>query len=167
MPPRKVGFFSLVASMSRTIHVSMATAAARLVLSTAAAASAPAKYGSPPLNPFQPSHRMPAPTETSSRLLGTPWDRSRLSRGPLTPADPPPPQPPHPPAPLAHPPPAAEVERAVRGPPAAAPEEERVNRVGERRPERHEDEPDLEADPADHAAEEQQRRDRGEHELEI
>src|SRR5215475_7803847 len=84
MPPRKVGFFSLVRSMSRTIHVSMATAAARLVLSTAAAASAPAKYGSPPLNPFQPSHRMPAPTETSSRLLGTPWDRSRLSRGPIT-----------------------------------------------------------------------------------
>ena len=84
MPPRNVAFFSLVSSMSMTIQVIMATAVARLVLSTAAAASTPAKYGSPPLNPFQPSHRMPAPTDTSSRLFGTPCWRSRFSRGPIT-----------------------------------------------------------------------------------
>ena len=36
----------------------------RFVLSTAAEADAPAKYGSPPLKPFQPSHSSPAPTAT-------------------------------------------------------------------------------------------------------
>src|SRR6266571_2357117 len=47
-------------------------------------ASAPAKYGSPPLKPFQPSQRMPAPTATKSRLLGIARARSRRSRGPTT-----------------------------------------------------------------------------------
>ena len=83
-PPRKVGFFSLPKLMSMTIQVIMATAVARLVLTTAAVASAPAKYGSPPLKPFQPSHRMPAPTATNSRLFGTAFSRSRCSRGPIT-----------------------------------------------------------------------------------
>jgi len=62
---------------------------------------------------------------------------------------------------------AAEVQRAVRRPPAAAPQQERVHRVGKGDPERDEDQPDLEADPADHAADEQDRGDRGEHELEV
>ena len=79
-----MGFFSLLKTMSMRIQVSMATAVARLVLSTAAAASAPAKYGSPPLKPFQPSHRMPAPTATNIRLFGMARSRSRLSRGPTT-----------------------------------------------------------------------------------
>ena len=70
--------------MSMRIQTSMATAVARLVLSTAAAASAPAKYGSPPLKPFQPSHRMPAPTATNIRLFGMARSRSRRSRGPMT-----------------------------------------------------------------------------------
>ena len=83
-PPRKVGFFSLLNTMSMTIQVSMATAVARLVLTTAAAASAPAKYGSPPLKPFQPSHRIPAPTATNMRLFGMARSRSRLSLGPTT-----------------------------------------------------------------------------------
>src|ERR1700747_2873954 len=83
-PPRKVGFFSLVRNMSMKIQVIMATAVARLVLTTAAAASAPAKYGSPPLKPFQPSHRIPAPTATNSRLFGMARSRSRLSLGPIT-----------------------------------------------------------------------------------
>ena len=65
------------------IQVIMATAVARLVLTTAAAASAPAKYGSPPLKPFQPSHRMPAPTATNIRLFGMAFSRSRRSRGPM------------------------------------------------------------------------------------
>src|ERR1700689_711497 len=60
-PPRKVGFFSGEKNMSIRIHIIMATAVHRLVLTTAAAAPEPAKYGSPPLKPFQPSHRMPPP----------------------------------------------------------------------------------------------------------
>ena len=83
-PPRKVGFFSGPPIMSMTIQVIMAMAVARLVLRMAAEASAPAKYGSPPLKPFQPSHRMPAPTATNIRLFGTACSRSRLSRGPIT-----------------------------------------------------------------------------------
>ncbi len=84
MPPRNVAFFPGPPIMSMMIQVIIATAVARLVLTTAAVASAPAKYGSPPLNPFQPSHRMPAPTATNSRLFGTPRSRSRLSLGPTT-----------------------------------------------------------------------------------
>ncbi len=61
----------------------------------------------------------------------------------------------------------AEVQRALARPVAAAPQQERVHRVGERDPQRHEDQPDLELDPADHAADEQDRRDRGEDELEV
>src|SRR5260370_17415339 len=62
---------------------------------------------------------------------------------------------------------AAEVQRTVPGPVAAAPQQEGVDRVGEGDPERHEDQPGLEVDPADHPADEQDRRDRGEHELEV
>src|SRR5215469_15709627 len=54
-PPMNVGLRSRPKPMSRMIQVIIATAVARLVLITAAAASAPAKYGSPPLKPFQPS----------------------------------------------------------------------------------------------------------------
>ena len=52
-------------------------------------------------------------------------------------------------------------------PEAAAPHEEGVDAVRERRPQRHEDQPDLEVDPADHTAEEQQGCDGGEDELEV
>ena len=70
--------------MSQSTQVSRATAVAMLVLITAVAASAPEKYGSPPLNPFQPSHRMPAPNATRGRLWGAEWARSRANRGPIT-----------------------------------------------------------------------------------
>ncbi len=83
-PPRKVAFFSLPKPMSMMIQVIIAQAVARLVLTTAAVASAPAKYGSPPLKPFQPSHRIPAPTATNSRLFGTAFSRSLASLGPTT-----------------------------------------------------------------------------------
>ena len=58
-PPRNVGLRSRLSAMSMTIQVSIATAVARLVLITAEAASAPAKYAgvAAVLNPFQPSHR--------------------------------------------------------------------------------------------------------------
>ena len=69
---------------SQAIQTSIATAVHRFVLSTAAEALAPAKYGSPPLKPFQPSHRSPAPVATISRLFGASISRSRLSRGPIT-----------------------------------------------------------------------------------
>ena len=62
---------------------------------------------------------------------------------------------------------AGEVERALARPVAAAPEEEGVDRVGEGDPQRNEDHPRLEADPAEHRADEQDRGDRGEHELEV
>ena len=146
-----------------TIQVIIATAVARFVLITAAAASAPAKYGSPPLKPFQPSQRMPAPTATNTQVV-----RHRLLAVPLQP------RPDHRGGDEAghagrevdHVA-AAEVQRALAGPEAAAPEQERVHRVGERDPQRHEDQPDLELDPPDHAADEQDRRDRREHELEV
>src|SRR5450755_3849436 len=83
-PPRNVGFFSGLRNMSMRIQTIMAVAVATLVLMTAAAESAPAKYGSPPLKPFQPSHRIPAPTATNIRLFGMARSRSRASRGPMT-----------------------------------------------------------------------------------
>ena len=57
---------------------------ARLVLTTAVEASALAKYGSPPLNPFQPSQTMPAPIDINGRLCGRNRCRSRASLGPMT-----------------------------------------------------------------------------------
>src|SRR6202165_3381195 len=69
---------------SRNIQAIIAVAAARFVLRMAAEASAPAKYGSPPLNPFQPSHSKPAPVITAIRLLGRLFSRSVSRRGPMT-----------------------------------------------------------------------------------
>ncbi len=74
----------MLANVSHRIHVRQAPAAHRLVLRTADAASAPAKYGSPPLKPFQPSHKMPAPTATIIKLWGTNLFRSLARRGPMT-----------------------------------------------------------------------------------
>ena len=82
--PSSVGFLDGLKNMSISSQVSSATAVAMFVLTTAMAASAPAKYGSPPLKPFQPSHRMPAPVAHSSRLFGAPCSRSFFSRGPIT-----------------------------------------------------------------------------------
>src|SRR5882762_8004502 len=82
--PRKVGLRSRLAKMSQITQVSSATAVHRLVLSTASDALVPAKYGSPPLNPFHPSHRMPAPTAAIGKLFGTARSRSRFNRGPIT-----------------------------------------------------------------------------------
>ncbi len=81
--PRKVGFFSLPRNMSSSTQTSRAETVARLVLTTAVAASALAKYGSPPLNPFHPSQTMPAPIETRGRLWGMNLAWSRASRGPI------------------------------------------------------------------------------------
>src|SRR5580693_7949742 len=72
------------AILSISVQTSRPTAVAVLVLSTAAPASALAKYGSPPLKPFQPIHRMPAPTSVTSRLFGGKLSRSACSRGPTT-----------------------------------------------------------------------------------
>src|ERR1700733_7208977 len=69
------------AILSRIVQTSSATAVAVLVLSTAAPASALAKYGSPPLKPFQPIHRMPAPTRVTSKLFGGKWSRAAWRRG--------------------------------------------------------------------------------------
>jgi len=82
--PRKVGLRWRLAKMSSSTQTSTATAVVRLVFSTANDASAPEKYGSPPLNPFQPNHRTPAPTAAHGRLLGTARSRSRASLGPIT-----------------------------------------------------------------------------------
>src|ERR1700730_10412470 len=71
-------------TLSMIVQTSRAHAVAVLVLSTAAPASALAKYGSPPLKPFQPIHRMPAPTKVTSKLLGGKLSRSACSRGPVT-----------------------------------------------------------------------------------
>ena len=64
--------------------MSSATAVHRLVLSTAAAADMFDAYGSPPLNPFQPSHSRPAPTATIATLFGASISRSRCNLGPIT-----------------------------------------------------------------------------------
>jgi hypothetical protein len=50
---------------------------------------------------------------------------------------------------------------------AAAPEQEGVHRVADRDPQQHERDPRPEAHPSQHAAERQNRRDRGKHELEV
>ena len=52
------------------------------VLRTATPASALAAYGSPPLKPFQPIQRIPAPTSTEPMLLGRLSSRSASMRGP-------------------------------------------------------------------------------------
>src|ERR1700750_3247625 len=83
-PPRNVGLRSRLAKMSQITQANMATAVATLVFSTASDALAPEKYGSPPLNPFQPNQRTPAPTAASGRVLGTACSRSRLNLGPMT-----------------------------------------------------------------------------------
>ena len=62
---------------------------------------------------------------------------------------------------------AGEVTGALMRPEAAAPEEEGVDRVGKCGPQGHENDPDLELDAAQDAAQEQQGRDGGEDELEV
>ena len=62
---------------------------------------------------------------------------------------------------------AGEVEGTFLGEVAAAPEHEGVDAVDEGRPQRHEEAPGAELDPAEHAPQEQQRGDGGEHELEV
>src|SRR5271154_1657845 len=86
-PPRKVGFFDLLNDMSMMIPPIGAPAVATWVLTPADEPSAPAKYGSPRLKPFQPSHRMPAPTATNIRLFGMAFSRSFFRRGPMIAAD--------------------------------------------------------------------------------
>ena len=68
--------------MSSVVQVSKLTAVARLVFKTAAPASGEAAYGSPPLKPFHPSQRIPAPTSDSRMLWGLKFSRSCLRRGP-------------------------------------------------------------------------------------
>ena len=161
--PRKVGFFSLPRNMSNNTQVSSAETVARFVLTTAVDASALAKYGSPPLNPFQPSHTMPAPIETSGRLCG----RKRCPVAGQSRADHPGGDEPAGASGEVDDVTAGVVDRALVRPVAAAPDQHRVDGVDERRPERDEDHPDLDLDAAKHATQEQQRRDRGEHELEV
>ena len=60
-----------------------------------------------------------------------------------------------------------EVERSLLGEVAAAPEHEGVDAVDEGRPQRDQQAPGAELDPAQHAPEEQQRGDGGEDELEV
>jgi hypothetical protein len=141
------------------IQVIMATAVARLVLTTAAVASAPATA----------VEAVPAEPQDS----GTDRDEQQVVRDRLLP--------------VAGQPRAdhcrgheaghasrqvndvttGEVQCALAGPEAAAPQQESVNGIGKRDPQRYEDHPDLELDPPDHAADEQDRRDRGKHELEV
>ena len=86
--------------------------------------SAPAKYGSPPLKPFQPSHRMPAPDRGHRQVVGhrafpvarqpRPDHRGRDEPGGAG-------------RQVDHVP-AGVVQRALLGgPPAAAPQQERVD----------------------------------------
>src|ERR1700760_605319 len=161
--PRKVGFFSELRNMSMKIQVSMATAVATLVLTTAAEASAPAKYGSPAVKPFPPQPQDARTGRDEDEVVryrpfpvaGQPGpddrggDKARGAGGQVDDV------------------PTGEVERALAGPVTATPDHEGVDRVGERDPQRYEDAPDLEADPAEHAADEQDGRDPGEHKLEI
>ena len=68
---------------SMIVQVSRDTAVHRLVFKTATPASGDAAYGSPPLKPFQPVHRIPAPTNMRVMLLGFASTRSAGSRGPI------------------------------------------------------------------------------------
>src|SRR5487761_273502 len=127
---------------SRNIQAIMAVAAARFVLRMAAEASAPAKYGSPPLNPFQPSQSRPAPVITAIRLLGRLFSRSVSSRGPMT-------------------------DAATRPDMPAATDAERVHRIHDGDPPRNEEHPGLEARASQDRAGEQDDSDSREHELEV
>ena len=68
---------SMMTQVRRLIAVQM------LVLSTATPASGLAAYGSPPLKPFHPVHKIPAPTSISVTLLGLASTRSDAIRGPI------------------------------------------------------------------------------------
>ncbi len=59
------------------------TAVQIFVLSTATPASGEAAYGSPPLKPFHPVHKIPAPTSMRVTLLGFASTRSAGMRGPI------------------------------------------------------------------------------------
>ena len=69
--------------MSMTTHVRRLMAVQMLVLSTATPASGLAAYGSPPLKPFHPVQRIPAPTSMRVTLLGLASTRSDGIRGPI------------------------------------------------------------------------------------
>lgn len=79
--PMTDGFLKKIMSMAtqqrRLIAVQM------FVFSTATPASGLAAYGSPPLKPFQPVQRMPAPTSMRVMLLGLASMRSESRRGPI------------------------------------------------------------------------------------
>ncbi len=77
----------LVTNISRMSQTSSEIAVQTLVLSTAAPASALAVYGSPPLKPFQPSHRMPAPASAMIKLFGSNSLRSASERAPTIAAE--------------------------------------------------------------------------------
>lgn len=69
--------------MSIKTQTSELNAVQRLVFKTAAPASGLAAYGSPPLNPFHPIQRIPAPTNMSKMLLGVASSKSSSMRGPI------------------------------------------------------------------------------------
>ena len=133
------------------------------VLRTAAPASAFAKYGSPPLKPFQPSHSMPAPASAMMKLFGSKSSRSssrsrtddrrrdeaRNAGRQMDDVT------------------AGVVDGAHLREPTAAPEHERADRVHDRAPQRNEEHPCFEVHAPEHRAGDQNRRDRGEHELEV
>src|SRR2546427_12695593 len=71
-----------VRNQSRQAHVTMAIAAAVLVLVKASAASPLAARADPALKPNQPNHRSPAPSRTSGTVCGTIATRLKPRRGP-------------------------------------------------------------------------------------
>ena len=74
---RLKNIMSMVTQVSRLMAVQM------LVFKTATPASGLAEYGSPPLKPFQPVQRIPAPTSMRVMLLGLASMRSMSSLGPI------------------------------------------------------------------------------------
>ena len=161
--PRKVGFFSFESQASMATQVSRPAAVARLVLTTAAAASGPGvvRVTTVEAVPAQPQDA--GADRRHDQVVG----KEVLSV----------PQQPGPEDPGGHEAghtgrhvddvPTGEVERSLLGEVATAPEQEGVDRVDEGRPQRHQQAPGAELDPAQHAAEEQQRGDGREHELEV
>ena len=75
------GFLKKMISM--IVHVSKLIAVQIFVFSTATPASGEAAYGSPPLKPFHPVHRIPAPTNMRVTLDGLASTRSLSRRGPI------------------------------------------------------------------------------------
>ena len=161
--PRKVGFFSLETQASQATQVSRPAAVARLVLTTAPAASGSGVVRVTTVEAVPAEPQDAGADRRHDQVVGQEVLSVSEEPGPEDPGG--------------HETgdtgrhvddvPAREVERTLLGEVAAAPQQEGVDRVDAGRPQRHQEAPGAELDPPEHAPEEEQRGDGREHQLEV